>query len=117
MNPSLLDVAHASEDILALRRVIANLADHCDLDLADPFAVRHFLDGDSCHGKGSARQHQVCEELRAMLTLLFRLEASSSEDLGISGLHRLWMQHSEILARFHVRKPLQAGLENRFPMT
>jgi hypothetical protein len=117
MNLSMLGVTHASEDILALRRVIAHLADRCDLDLADPIAVRHFLDGDSSHGKASARQHQVCEELRAMLTLLFRLEASSSEDLGITGLHRLWMQHSEILARFHVRKPLQAGLENGFPVT
>lgn len=117
MNLSLLGVTHASEDILALRRVIAHLADRCDLDLADPVAVRHFLDGDSSHDQAGDREAQFCDELRAMLTLLFRLEASSSEDLGIAGLHRLWMQHSEILARFQARKPLHAGLENGFPMT
>ena len=117
MNLENLGVTHASEDILALRRVIAQLADRCDLDLSDPFAVRHFLDGDSSHGQESAQQHQVCEELRSMLTLLFRLEASSSEDLGIAGLHRLWMQHGEILARFQARKPLHAGLENGFTVS
>lgn len=117
MNPSLLGVAHASEDILALHRAITHLADRCDLDLADPFAVRHFLDGDSSHGQASDREAKFCDELRAMLTLLFRLEASSSEDLGIAGLHRLWMQHSEIMARFQARKPLHAGLENGFTVS
>ena len=116
MNLSMLGVTHAAEDILALRRVIAHLADRCELDLADPYAVRHFLDGDSSQGQASKHEHQDCDELRAMLTLLFRLEASSSEDLGIAGLHRLWMQHSEILARFQVRQPLQAGLENGFTL-
>ena len=116
MNLSLLGVNHACEDILALRRVIAHLADRCDLDLADPYAVRNFLDGGSSHDQESAREHRDSDELRAMLTLLFRLEASSSEDLGIAGLHRLWMQHSEILARFQVRQPLQAGLENGFTL-
>lgn len=117
MNLSMLGVTHACEDILALRRVIAHLADRCDLDLADPYAVRHFLDGGCSHDQASAREQQDSDELRAMLTLLFRLEASSSEDLGIAGLHRLWMQHSEILARFRIQKPLQAGLENRFTVT
>lgn len=116
MNLSLLGVSHVSEDILALRQVITHLAERCDLDLADPYAVRHFLDADSSHEPASAREHQDSDELRAMLTLLFRLEASSSEDLGIAGLHRLWMQHSEILARFQVRKPQQAGLENGFTL-
>jgi hypothetical protein len=117
MNLSLLGVNHASEDILALRRVIAHLAERCGLDLADPDAVRHFLDDDSSHDQPGTREHQDSDELRAMLTLLFRLEASSSEDLGIAGLHRLWMQHSEILARFQVRKPQQAGLENGFTLS
>ncbi|MBL0168282.1 MAG: hypothetical protein IPP85_14610 [Propionivibrio sp.] len=97
--------------------MIAHLADRCDLDLADPYAVRNFLDGDSSHDQANAREHQDSDELRAMLTLLFRLEASSSEDLGIAGLHRLWLQHSEILARFQVRKPLHAGLENGFTLS
>ena len=117
MDLSMPGVTHAAEDILALRRVIAHLAERCELDLSDPYAVRHFLDADSSHDQESVRAHQDGAELRAMLTLLFRLEASSSEDLGNDGLHRLWMQHSEILARFHVWKPLQAGLENGFTPT
>jgi len=39
-----------------------------------------------------------------MLILLFRLETSSSEDLGVDGLRRLWRQHSEILGRFGARE-------------
>lgn len=117
MNASVLCLNHACEDILALRRAIAHLAERCDLDLADPVAVRHLLDDDSSRGQGCAREFQDADELRAMLTLLFRLEASSSEDLGIAGLHRLWTQHSEILARFNVRKPQQAVLENGFTLS
>lgn len=114
MNLTMPGVSDASEDILALRRVIAQLADRCDLDLADPLAVRHFLDGDFSVKHASAREHRDNDELRDMLTLLFRLEASSSEDLGIAGLHRLWTQHSEIMARFPLRKPQQTCLENGF---
>lgn len=46
------------------------------------------------------------QQLSTMLTLLFRLEASSSEDLGNTGLRRLWRQHRELLARFRGREPI-----------
>jgi hypothetical protein len=45
-----------------------------------------------------------------MMILLYRLEASSSEDLGVEGLRRLWRQHGEILARFQVGEPAKSGL-------
>jgi hypothetical protein len=91
------------------RRVIAHLADRCGLDLEDKCAVRSFLDGDIAHYWQLIADHPDYQELRTMLTLLFRLEVSSSEDLGIAGLHRLWHQHSEILARFHAREPIPGG--------
>ena len=111
MNLSIPGVTHESEDLLALRRVIAQHAERCGLDLTDPLAVRQILDGDCSPCQTPAHAPQGCHELPAMLTLLFRLEASSSEDLGISGLRRLWRQHGEILSRFHLRKPMQGGLE------
>ena len=110
MSLSVLGSSHASEDILALRRVIAHQAERYGLDLTDRAAIRRFLDGDFSDGQPPARNYSAYQELSAMLVLLLRLEASSSEDLGIDGLRRLWHQHSEILARFHVREPLQAGL-------
>lgn len=115
MSLSIFGPSHISEDLHALRRVIARHADRYGLDLADRSAVRRFLDGDFAPGQTPARNYPAYQELRAMLVLLLRLEASSSEDLGIDGLHRLWRQHSEILARFHVREPMQAGLASEFP--
>jgi hypothetical protein len=115
MSLSILGSNHVCEDLLALRRVIAHLADRCRLDLGDRAAVSRFIDGDFSHNQSPARKLAACQELRAMLILLLRLEASSSEDLGIDGLRRLWRQHSEILARFHIREPQQAGLVAGFP--
>lgn len=83
------------EELLALRRLIAEQASHCQLDLNNRIAIRHFLDSDQPSPAG--------QELRAMLVLLLRLETSSSEDLGIDGLRRLWHQHSEIISRFGAR--------------
>lgn len=40
-----------------------------------------------------------------MLVLLYRLEGSSSEDLGFDGMRKLWRQHSETLARFDIGAP------------
>ena len=56
-------------------------------------------DGDFRAAKVPTGDRQKAQELSAMLTLLLRLEASSSEDLGIAGLHRLWHEHGKILAR------------------
>lgn len=92
------------EDLHALRRLIGELAPRCGLDLADRRAVRRFLD-DEPHSRSERTDPQAAAELRRMLVLLFRLEASSSEDLGIEGLRRLWRQHGEIMARFAAGHP------------
>ena len=104
-------VTQACEDLPALRRVIAHLSERCCLDLADRSAIRFLLDGDFSHCQASVADRQTFQDLRAMFTLLFRLESSSSEDLGIAGLRTLWHQHSEILARSQVREPRQGGLQ------
>ena len=96
MRPPLLDPPPDYEDIQALRRVIAHLAGRCAIDLTDRAVLRRVLDGD--FGNDQATRQQV-QELSAMLTLLFRLEACSSEDLGIDGLLGLWREHGRILAR------------------
>lgn len=88
---------------MALRRLISELAPRCGLDLTDRAAIRHFLDGNSPLSRGESIDPQICQEVRTMLILLFRLEGSSSEDLGFDGLRRLWHQHSEILARFQAQ--------------
>ena len=102
MRRSLLDQPHGSEDIQALRRIIAQLADHCGINLTDSATLGRLLDGDFSDGPTPLGGHQDRRDLSAMLTLLFRLEASSSEDLGITGLRRLWHEHAKILARFRV---------------
>jgi len=107
MSLSIRGYAHVSDDLKPLRRVIAQLADHCGVDIDDRSAIRQLMDGDFSQREAQGPDSKACQELRTMLTLLFRLEASSSEDLGIAGLHRLWHQHSEILARFYLREPMQ----------
>jgi hypothetical protein len=97
-----LETNHPPEDMLALRRLIARLAPQCGVDLSDRASIRRFLDTDSASSRSEIIDPQLCQELRAMMILLFRLEASSSEDLGVEGLRRLWRQHGEILARFPV---------------
>ncbi|PKO36537.1 MAG: hypothetical protein CVU33_17795 [Betaproteobacteria bacterium HGW-Betaproteobacteria-6] len=97
------------EDMQALRRLIAELAPQCGVDLDKRAAVRQFLDHDSATSRSESIDPQLCQELRAMLILLYRLEASSSEDLGVDGLARLWRQHGEILARFRTGEAMGAG--------
>ena len=92
---------NVSEDIAALRRLIERIAELYSLDLTDKAVIGLVLDGNLPHCLVNSGSPSLREELPAMLRLLFRLEASSSEDLGISGLHRLWCQHREVLARFH----------------
>ncbi len=89
-----------SEEMQPLRRLIVQLASQSGLDLSDRRAVRRFLDDEVMTGRGESVAPEICRELRAMLILLYRLEASSSEDLGVDGLIRLWHQHGEIIARF-----------------
>ncbi len=107
MNLTIVEISHADEDFQPLRRMIVRLADRCDLDLTDSSAIRRFLDGDFSHCHVPDWDRNSCNDLHSMITLLFRLEASSSEDLGISGLSRLWHQHSEILTRCGMRETMQ----------
>lgn len=99
MRPPLLDPPPDYEDIQALRRVIAQLAGRCGIDLGDRAVLRRVLDGDFGNDQAAPDDRQQVQELSAMLTLLFRLEACSSEDLGIAGLLGLWREHGRILAR------------------
>jgi hypothetical protein len=92
----------------ALRRLIAQLAPQCGVDLGNRASLRRFLDTDSAASRSESIDPQICQELRAMLILLYRLEASSSEDLGVEGLRRLWRQHGEILSRFQGGETLAA---------
>jgi hypothetical protein len=99
---------HHPEDMQALRRLIAQLAPQCGVDLGNRASIRHFLDTDAAAGRSESIDPQLCDELRAMMILLYRLEASSSEDLGVEGLRRLWYQHDETLARFLAREAMAA---------
>lgn len=109
MRKSIADLPHHCEDIQALRRVIAQLASRCGIDLTDRAALRALLDSDFSQCPGSGLHRQNCQELSAMLTLLFRLETSTSEDLGIAGLRRLWRLHGAVLARWRIgQTPLAA---------
>ena len=102
MRPSVLDLPQNAEDIQALRRAIAQLADRCRVDLAQRATLRRVLDGDFSANQATLGDRQDMRDLSAMLTLLFRLEASTSEDLGVTGLSHLWRQHGRMLARFSV---------------
>ena len=111
MTLSIIAVDHADEELLPLRRMIVRLADRCGLDLADSSSVRRFLDGNLSLCQAPDWDRQSCHDLHSMITLLFRLEASSSEDLGIPGLRELWHQHNEILTRFDIRETMQSMLK------
>jgi hypothetical protein len=94
------DTHYPPEDMQALRRLIAQLAQQCGIDLGNRASIRHFLDNDLTANHSESIDPRICQELRTMMVLLFRLEASSSEDLGVEGLRRLWRQHGEIMARY-----------------
>ena len=106
MQQSILDHSQSGEEIEALRREITHLADRCAIDLDDRAVLRTVLDGDFCAAESPPGDRQMIQELSAMLTLLFRLEACSSEDLGIAGLLGLWREHGRILARRRAGQPI-----------
>ena len=90
-----LNEMHEGDALLTLRTQIGRLAVLCNVDISRDDNVTHLLSGDysECH------QHpREAELLRALLVLLYRLETSVSEDLGIDGLVRLWGQHNDLLA-------------------
>jgi hypothetical protein len=107
MNQSMAKQNHIFNDLAELQRVIQQLAQFCQLDLNNELAVRRFREGDFSLAQDSNRNFSICQELRTMLTLQLRLEASSSEDIGIDGLNFLWNQCSNILKRFTLGDPVQ----------
>lgn len=112
MTLSMIDLSHtANEDLVPLRRMIVRLAKRCGLDLADSSAVRRFLDSDFSQCTAPDWDLNSCHDLHSMITLLFRLEASTSEDIGIDGLHSLWRQHNEILAGSKSGEEVQGGFK------
>lgn len=85
---------HSGDDLLALRTHIGRLAIACDLDISHSDTVKRLLAGEFSQDLGHRREVEV---LRALLVLLYRLETSVSEDLGIDGLVHLWQQHNKVL--------------------
>lgn len=86
---------HSGDDLLALRTHIGRLAIVCGVDISSDGNISRVLAGDfgQCHD-----HRREAELLRALLVLLYRLETSVSEDLGVEGLVGLWHQHNQILA-------------------
>lgn len=103
MNIALLGMERIGDDLLALRRIIHHHAPLCGLDTADAASVRQFMNGTFPSPAAlNPDSLQACREMRAMLILLLRLEASTSEDLGFDAICRLWQHHNEILARYRI---------------
>jgi hypothetical protein len=102
----------AGDDLLALRSQIGRLAVICNVDVSHDDTVRRLLAGDYGHCHHHDREAEL---LRALLVLLYRLEASVSEDLGIQGLVALWKQHSEVLVRHGFTADSQPALNGSAP--
>ena len=102
-----MDRLHNGADLLALHAHIGRLAIACGVDISRNDTVSRVLAGDFslCHAQGCE-----AELLRALLVLLYRLETSISEDLGVDGLVDLWRQHNEILALYGVPDQTQPAL-------
>jgi hypothetical protein len=98
MSQAILGTNCPSDDLWMLRSLIEGLAQRCSVDLADPRVVRRYLDGDFPACLALYPDEQAHQKLRTLLILLLRLEVSSSEDLGNTGLRLLWEQHQKILA-------------------
>lgn len=95
MNDTLLAIDPARHELAALRQAIKHLAVRCGIDIADRASIRALLAGDLAALPDADSPNYI--ELRTMLSLLYRLEDSTSEDIGIDGLQRLWRQHGEII--------------------
>jgi len=108
MKSSAFALAHSAEDLIIMRKAISRLADRLGLDLSNPDHTRRCLDGDFSTVAAAGKSRE-CQELRDMLIVLLRLESSSSEDLGIDGLRRLWQKQRELMNRFYMREPLRIG--------
>jgi len=80
--------------------VIEDIALQHQINLTDRSLNQRIIDGDTTVMDTTGIDPQLFEDISSMLRLLLRLEYSSSEDLGYSGLCRLWERHREILRRF-----------------
>ena len=89
-----------SEDLQALRHLIEDIARQYRLDLSDRAVLTGIMDGDLAAVRASGISPQQVADLSTMLRLLLRLEYSSSEDIGVSGLCRLWETLRGVLKRF-----------------
>jgi hypothetical protein len=108
MSLSAHPVASHGDALVDLRRLIAHRARQCGLDLEDRQSLSRFLYTESAAGTDPTA------ELRAMLILLYRLEACSSEDLGHSALLDLWRRHDDFLLRHCApATPRNAPIANR----
>ena len=96
---------HADDELRALQQAIGELAGRLGVDLADRRRLRALLDGDEIGiARNAAEANDATEAdtlaaLRELLVLSLRLEACSSEDLGVSGVRRLWQRCGELRAR------------------
>ncbi len=94
MHDTAFEIADAPENMRSLQQLIGQLADQCGVNLGERQAVRRLLD---LSGPQSAPA--VARELRSLLILRYRLEASCSEDLGYEGMNGLWQQLDDTLRR------------------
>lgn len=95
MNDALPAINPDRQELAALRQAINHLAVRSGLDLTDRSTLRALVAGNLTTLPDADSPNYV--ELRTMLILLYRLEDSTSEDIGIDGLQRLWRQHGEIV--------------------
>ena len=102
MRFSIPEAVNPSTELLALRRLIEDIARQNSIELSDRSVIARVMDGDDSLRQSSGMDHHLFQDLSSMLRLFYRLEASSSEDLGISGLGRLWERQREFLKRFRI---------------
>lgn len=92
---SSLPMSADCQELAALKAALSEFAGGLGVDLNDRRSLRALISGDWSE---LSLARSECEKLRTMLVLLYRLEDSSSEDIGIQGLQHLWRQHGEIIA-------------------
>ncbi|MDE1546597.1 hypothetical protein PTW32_14345 [Dechloromonas agitata] len=96
MHQTLSAIVTEGQELAALHQAIERLAARSCLDINAPSTIRHLMSGNFAALPEASPT--LCGELRQMQTLLYRLEDSNSEDIGIAGLQRLRRQHGEIIA-------------------
>ena len=93
-----------------MRRLIEDIAHQYRVDLSDASVIARIVDCDYSVCQTTGIDPLLFQDYSDMLRLLIRLEGSSSEDLGVSGMSRLWERHREILKRFDIRSQSRGKL-------